>query len=72
MDSELLLKKSSPKLVDKIEIYIEFLTEEWFEEPTSDPYNIVSKVKESIMVARIRLIRRVSNMVSTSLSHKVF
>ena len=27
-------------------LYIEFLTEEGFEEPTSDPYNIVSKVKE--------------------------
>ena len=54
MDSELLMKKSSTKLVD-INLYIEFLTEEGFEEPTSDPYNIISRSK-SIIVARIRLI----------------
>ena len=42
MDSELLLKKSSTKLVDNNKIHRISL----LEEPTSDPYNIVSKVKE--------------------------
>ena len=46
MDSELLLKKSSTKIVDNKKVYLlNFFTEEGFEEPTSDPHNIV-KVKE--------------------------
>ena len=46
IDSELLVKKTSKKLVDVNKIYIEFHTEEGFEEPTSDPYSLLSKVKD--------------------------
>ena len=47
INSELLMKKVSMKLVDVNKIYIDFLTEEGFEEPsTSDPYNLSSKIKE--------------------------
>ena len=46
INSELLMKKASKKLVDVNKIYIDFLTEEGFEVPTSDPNNLSSKINE--------------------------
>ena len=46
IDSEIFLKEISKKLVDVNQTYIEFLKEEeGREDPTSEPYNLLSKIK---------------------------
>ena len=45
IDSNVIHKETSKSLVDINNTYIEFLIEEGFKTPTSEPYNLLSKIK---------------------------
>ena len=64
MDSELLLKKSSTQLVDNNKSYTLNFSQKRGLRSLLLIYTILYQKSKSIMVARIRLIRRVRSMVS--------